>query len=213
MKFSIFVATASPRRRSHKCRRDERVRERNNRIPISTQFWPDVSRCDLLFVSECPCSSTFALDTQLSSLLLWFLAYRHQRIMFSFFAATPQKTAEDDKHFTIISGLRAIKNKSFLRRNSLISVIGASWNSEEFFFFEERAFYRLNQEIMLIKRYNLFSSFRNTTKDDKRLNIINSSIYQRVKGWRLVPFLNLFFGSNVHAQFHACFLGLVQLKH
>ena len=70
--------------------------------------------------------------------------------MFSFFAATPQKTAEDDKHLTIISGLRAIKNKSFLTlsRNILISVIGASWNSEEFFFFEERAFYRLNQEIM-----------------------------------------------------------------
>ena len=56
--------------------------------------------------------------------------------MFSFFAATPQKTAEDDKHLTIISGLRAIKNKSFPCRNILISVIGALWNSEEFFWRE-----------------------------------------------------------------------------
>lgn len=50
--------------------------------------------------------------------------------MFSVLAVTKRKTAEDAKHITIISGLRAIENNSFTCWNILIGVIGASGNLE-----------------------------------------------------------------------------------
>lgn len=85
--------------------------------------------------------------------------------MFSVLAVTIRKTAEDAKHITIISGLRAIENNSFTCWNILIGVIGASGNLEGIVFFEKRALYRLNQQIMQIRRYNLISSCRDTTKE------------------------------------------------
>ena len=79
----------------------------------------DVSRCYLLFVSEYLSSSTFALDTQLSSLLLWFLVFNQEHIMFSVLAVKLWYTAKVDKYLTITWGLRAIRNKSSPCKNSL----------------------------------------------------------------------------------------------
>ena len=122
----------------------EWVSECNNRILILIQVWSGVSQCYLLFIYEYLSSSTFALDTRLSSALLWFLAYSHQSIVFS----SCRDTTEDSRrqwtshnHFRIV----AIKNKSFPCRNILIGVIGASWNSEKTFFHFKRAVYCLNQ--------------------------------------------------------------------
>ena len=130
----FFVATASYRRR--RCW-DEWVSECNNRILILIQVWSGVSQCYLLFIYEYLSSSTFALDTQLSSALLWFLAYSHQSIVFS----SCRDTTEDSRrqwtshnHFRIV----AIKNISFPSRNILIGVTGASWNSEKIFFHFKR---------------------------------------------------------------------------
>ena len=113
------------------------VSECNNRLLILIQVWSGVSQCYLLFIYEYLSSSTFALDTQLSSALLWFLAYSHQSIVFS----SCRDTTEDNRrqwtshnHFRIV----AIKNISFPCRNILIGVIGASWNSEKTFFHFKR---------------------------------------------------------------------------
>ena len=78
----------------------------------------DVSRCYVLFVSEYLSSSTFALDTQLSSLLLWFLVFNQEHIMFSVLAVKLWYTAKVDKYLTIPRGLRAIRNKSSPCKNS-----------------------------------------------------------------------------------------------
>ena len=68
--------------------------------------------------------------------------------MFPALAMTPQKTGKDNKHLTINSGLRAIKNKTFPSKNIIIGVIGASWNLERMFLFNQRTFHRLNQRLM-----------------------------------------------------------------
>ena len=47
----------------------------NNRMPNFTRFRPDVSRCYLFFASKYLSSLIFALNSQLSYLLLGFLAY------------------------------------------------------------------------------------------------------------------------------------------
>ena len=53
----------------------ELVMVRNNRMPNFTRFRPDVSRCYLFFASEYQSSLILALTSQLSYLLLGFLAY------------------------------------------------------------------------------------------------------------------------------------------
>ena len=68
--------------------------------------------------------------------------------MFRALAMTPQKTGKDNKHLTINSGLRAVKNKTFPSKNIIIGVIGASWNLERMFLFNQRTFHRLNQRLM-----------------------------------------------------------------
>ena len=68
--------------------------------------------------------------------------------MFPALAMTPQKTGKDNKHLTINSGLRAIKNKTFPSKNIIIGVIGASWNLKRMFLFNQRTFHRLNQRLM-----------------------------------------------------------------
>lgn len=85
---SNFCGFGSYRRQSHICHPDEWVNEwmidGNNRIPILTQFWPNVLVPQwLLFISEYLSGLTFTLDTQLSSLLLWFQGYSHEYIMLS----------------------------------------------------------------------------------------------------------------------------------
>lgn len=96
--------------------------ECNNRIPILTQFWPNVS---ILVVRHS--HSIYSWD--LSFCDFWFF----------FLAVTQWKTAEDDKHLPIISGLRVIENKHFRCRTILIDVIGASWNSQENFFLRRKS--------------------------------------------------------------------------
>ena len=106
---------------------------------IFPQFWPDI----FTDVKWCFFSvyfiATFAFDRQLNSLLLWFLAYSHLHIIFTDFTVltlTLQKTAKDDKHIKINSGLRAIPNQISLQKQ----VWSAHNNTEENFSLEERAF-------------------------------------------------------------------------
>lgn len=74
---SVFVVSPTYKRLVNL--RDEWVSERvsdgNFRIPILTLCWPDVSQCYLLFVSDHLSSSICALETHLSSHLLWFVGY------------------------------------------------------------------------------------------------------------------------------------------
>lgn len=114
------MVTASYMWRSHMfCRNDW---ECNNRIPVLTQFWPNVS---ILVVRHS--HSIYSWD--LSFCDFWFF----------FLAVTQRKTAEDDKHLPIISGLRVIENKNFRSRTILIDVIGSSWNSQENFFLRRKS--------------------------------------------------------------------------
>ena len=125
-------------------------------VKIEFKSWPNF---DLMFPSATYCllwSILVVLHSQLSSLLLWFVAYCidtsalhiHVCVLFLWWHYMSANQQKKDKHLTINSGLGAIKNKSFPCRNILIGVICSSRNLKEYFFFEERAFYHVNQQIM-----------------------------------------------------------------
>ena len=115
-----FVATTSYKMQSFVSSsrwESECVNEFKNRILILTQFdpmLPGPTYC-FFFLS----SLTFALDTQLSSLLLWFLAF------LPWHYGRQQKTVNISLPFQDCA--RLVDKRSFPCRNILIVVVDASW--------------------------------------------------------------------------------------
>lgn len=119
--FFFSVATTSYRRRSQTYRRDEWVGERvcecNSRIPILSPL--------LVLITVCFQSALFRsilLVRHSQSIHSWVLSFCNfwpiaTSTLCSEFCRDCKEDKKDDKHLTIVSGLRAIKNKSFLCRN------------------------------------------------------------------------------------------------